>query len=65
MDRGKVSSIMTNKFLFDAIFQQIVQYAVDQSRVDGAADYELAFYKVERVGFAAGQHLLDKYSNNT
>jgi hypothetical protein len=51
---------MTNKFLFDAIFQQIVQHAIEQSRVDGAADYELAFYKVERVGFAAGQHLLDK-----
>ena len=51
---------MASKFLFDAIFQQIVQYAIEQSKVDGTADYELAFYKVERVGFTAGQHLLDK-----
>ena len=55
---------MASKFLFNVIFQQIVQYGIEQSKVDGAADYELAFYKVERVGFAAGQHLLDKYHND-
>ena len=64
-NQGRDPFTMTSKFLFDAIFQQIVQYAIEQSRVDEAADYELAFYKVERVGFAAGQHFLDKYFSGT
>src|SRR3984957_4211794 len=50
---------MTNKFLFDILFQQILQHAIEQNEVDGVADYELAFYKVERAGFVAGQQLLD------
>ena len=50
---------MTNKFLFDILFQHILQHAIEQSKVDGVADYELAFYKVERAGFVAGQQLLD------
>src|ERR1700733_12560048 len=51
---------MINKFLFDILFQQILQHAIEQSKMDGVADYELAFYKVERAGFVAGQQLLDK-----
>lgn len=51
---------MISKFLFDILFQQIIQHAIEQSKVDDMADYELSFYKVERVGFLAGQHLLDK-----
>src|ERR1700722_19420121 len=57
---GSHSLNMINKFLFDILFQQILQHAIEQSKVDGVADYELAFYKVERAGFVAGQQLLDK-----
>lgn len=55
-----------NEILCEHLFMQIVFYAVDQARADHPDLPEkdindMAFYKVERIGFSMGERLIEKY----
>lgn len=54
---------VVNKFLLDVFFVQVLHYAIDQThnKPEDLQDNELAFYKIERIGFLTGTRLLSKY----
>lgn len=53
-----------NEGLFHLLFAEIVKTIVSKSFPDNSdsaeADQELAFYRIERVGFQVGQRLIDR-----
>lgn len=52
MESGQLK---VNKVLLDQLFSTIVACAIEESKVNGVPDYELAFYTIERIAFHAGQ----------
>lgn len=53
-----------NESFFKLLFMQAVESALSQSvpenAEDNAPDQELAFYRIERIGFQVGQRLIDR-----
>lgn len=51
-----------NEVLFEHLFQEIVYYILDHSCPDANTepDHEIAFYKIERIGFHNGQRIIEK-----
>lgn len=52
-----------SEVLFEHLFQEIVNHIVDHSNEDGSEepDHEIAFYKIERLGFSMGQRLAERH----
>lgn len=54
--------MLINRTVFTQLFHQVIKHAIEQSRIDGVDDYELAFYRIERIGFAVGRGYLPMYN---
>lgn len=56
-----------NSTLFEHLFMELVYYTLDNSVGEDSAepDHEIAFYKIERIGFTNGQRIIERYLGST
>lgn len=52
-----------NAVLFEHLFMELVFHTLDTSHPDDSnePDHEIAFYKIERIGFTIGQRVVERF----
>lgn len=61
------SAAQVNTVVLQLLFMQVIQKALEDSRPSGAdiPDQEAAFYRIEQLGFNAGQRLVERLLAHT
>lgn len=56
--------MQVNEQMFEYLFMEVVNYTLNNSvsKETNEPDQEITFYKIERLGFAVGTRIMERYT---